>query len=53
MLSCNSTLCKLSRKPLQIRIMTIHLIMRQEIETCPASKQIMKYNNRNEKEFPA
>jgi len=30
--------------------MTIHIIIRQESETCPASKQEMKYNNRNERD---
>ena len=37
---------------LQIRIMTIHII-KQENETCPATKPEKKYNNRNEREFPA
>jgi hypothetical protein len=31
--------------------MTIHIII-QENETCPATKPEMKYNNRNEREFP-
>jgi hypothetical protein len=37
---------------LEIRIMTIHIIT-QENETCPATKPEKKYNNRNEREFPA
>ena len=37
---------------LEIRIMTIHII-KQENETCPATKPEKKYNNRNEREFPA
>ena len=37
---------------LQIRIMTIHII-KQENEACPATNPEKKYNNRNEREFPA
>ena len=32
--------------------MTIHIII-QENETCPATKPEKKYNNKNEREFPA
>ena len=35
-----------------MRIMTIHII-KQENETCPATNPEKKYNNRNEREFPA
>jgi hypothetical protein len=42
----------LFQEHIHIRIMTIHII-KQENETCPATKPEKKYINRNEREFPA
>ena len=48
----NGLIQKCKETDLQVRIMTIHIII-QENETCPATKPEKKYNNRNEREFPA